>query len=300
MKKGIPITVGLCLCLVIIWAVKVHTNKHKATSGFSLSEYTIPRQIQYLFTVQNTSKRLLKKAEFWTYAPVQQTAVQHCSKIESAHPYEVITDDLGNQILHFTFDEFPSYATRIVTIKAELLLSKKANPMVVPDRKLFLKPEKFVESDHPQLCRLARELKASTPLKTAERIFRWIVDNVQYAGYVRNDRGALYALRNRKGDCTEFMYLFTALCRANNIPARCIGGYICKKNSMLKPKNYHNWAEFYVDGAWRISDPQNKIFMKDPSDYIAMRLIKGSTNSSALQFNRYRVKGEGLKVKMNS
>jgi transglutaminase-like putative cysteine protease len=300
MKKAMIFTVSLCLCLVIIWTVKVHINQHKAASGFSPSEYTIPRQIQYLFTVQNTSKHLLKKAEFWTYAPVQQTAVQHCSKIESAHAYEVIIDDLGNQILHFTFDEFPPYATRIITVKAKLFLSKKANPVAVSNRRLFLKPEKFIESDDPQLCRLARELKTSTPLKTAERIFRWVVDNVQYAGYLINDRGALYALRNRKGDCTEFMYLFAALCRANNIPARCIGGYICKKNRILKPANYHNWAEFYLDGAWRISDPQNKIFMKDPSDYIAMRLIKGSINLPAQQFNRYRVKGEGLKVKMNS
>jgi transglutaminase-like putative cysteine protease len=300
MKKGMIFTVSLCLCLVIIWTVKVHINKHQDASGFSSSEYTIPRQIQYLFTVQNTSKHLLKKAEFWTYAPVQQTAVQYCSKIESAHAYEVIIDDLGNQVLHFTFDEFPPYATRIITVKAKLFLSKKANPVAVSNRRLFLKPEKFIESDDPQLCRLARELKTSTPLKTAERIFRWVVDNVQYAGYLINDRGALYALRNRKGDCTEFMYLFAALCRANNIPARCIGGYICKKNRILKPANYHNWAEFYLDGAWRISDPQNKIFMKDPSDYIAMRLIKGSINPPAQQFNRYRVKGEGLKVKMNS
>ena len=178
------VAASLCLCLVIIWTVKDQINKHKADSDFSPSEYTIPRQIQYLFTVQNTSKRLLKKAEFWTYAPVQQTAVQHCSRIESAHAYEVIIDDLGNQILHFTFDEFPPYGTRIVTVKAELLLSKKANPMTVSDRKLFLKPEKFVESDNPQLCRLARELKASTSLKTVERIFRWVVDNVQY-GFIQ-------------------------------------------------------------------------------------------------------------------
>ncbi len=298
MKKVMIFTAGLCF--VIIWAIKIQIDKNIAISDFSLSEYSIPRQVQYHFTLQNKSNRLLKQAEFWTYAPVQQTAMQYCSRIESSHPYKLITDILGNQILSFTFDEFLPYATRIITVKAEVLLSKRANPLPVPDLQTFLRPEKYIESDDPELCRLAQELKASTPLKTAEKIFHWVVSNVQYAGYLRNDRGALYALRYKQGDCTEFMYLFTALCRANNIPARCIGGYICRENTMLKPGNYHNWTEFYIDGEWRISDPQKKVFMKDASNYIAMRLIRGSTNNLALQFNRYRFKGEGLNVKMNS
>ena len=300
MKKVMIFTAGFCLCFVFVWAIKIQVDKNTATSYFSLSEYSIPRQVQYHFTLQNQSNRLLKQTEFWTYAPVQQTAMQYCSRIESSHSYKLITDILGNQILNFTFDEFLPYATRIITVKAELLLSNRANPMAVSDLQTFLKPEKYIESDNPELCRLAKKLKDTTPLKTAERIFRWVADNIQYAGYLRNDRGALYALRHRQGDCTEFMYLFAALCRANNIPARCIGGYICKENRILQSGNYHNWAEFYIDGEWRISDPQKKVFMKDASNYIAMRLIRGSTNNLALQFNRYRFKGEGLSVKMNS
>jgi len=95
------------------------------------------------------------------------------------------------------------------------------------------------------------------------------------------------------------MYLFAALCRANNIPARGIGGYISTQNKILKPGDYHNWAEFYLDGTWRISDPQNKVFMKDQANYIAMRLINASTDSSIEPFNKFRFKGAGLKVKMN-
>ena len=44
-------------------------------------------------------------------------------------------------------------------------------------------------------------------------IFQWVSQNVKDDGYSAKDRGALYALTNRKGDCTEFMYLFVALCR---------------------------------------------------------------------------------------
>jgi transglutaminase-like putative cysteine protease len=298
MKKVMIFIAGLCF--IIIWAIKIQVDKNTAALNFSLSEYSIPRQVQYHFTLQNESNRLLKQTEFWTYAPVKLTAIQHCSRIQSSHPYKLTTDVLGNQILNFTFDEFLPYATRIVTVTAELLISNRANPLPEQDLQTFLVPEKYIEADASEIYSLAQKLKARTPLKTAERIFRWVADNVQYVGYLRNDRGALYALRHRQGDCTEFMYLFAALCRANQIPARCMGGYICRKNRILKPADYHNWAEFYHDGFWRISDPQNKVFMKDASTYIAMRLIGGSGDTTALQFNRYQFKGEGLNVKMNS
>lgn len=288
------------LCFIIICAIKIYVNKNTASSDFSLREYSIPRQVQYHFTLQNKSNQLLKQTEFRTYAPVKLTATQHCSRIQTSHPYNLTTDVLGNQILNFTFDEFLPYATRIVTVTADLLISNRAKPLIEKDLQTFLISEKYIEADNSEIYSLAQRLKARTPLKTAERIFRWVADNVQYVGYLRNDRGALYALRHRQGDCTEFMYLFAALCRANQIPSRCMGGYICRENSILKPANYHNWAEFYHEGVWRISDPQNNVFMKDESNYIAMRLIIGSTLTSALQFNRYQFKGEGLNVKMNS
>jgi len=211
----------------------------------------------------------------------------------------MIPDELGNQVLHFTVNDFPPYATKIIQIKARVLLSDKPVPATVKDIKPYLKAEKYIESDDPNIFNTAKKLDASGHLKTAENIFRWVAGNVQYTGYIKKGRGALYALSHKKGDCTEFMYLFTALCRAVKIPARCIGGYIKKESSILKPGDYHNWAQFYEDGTWRISDPQNKVFMKENSNYIAMRIIEQKPDNQMLGFNRFRVKGDGLEAKMN-
>lgn len=300
MKRALVCFLSLCLCLLVIWIVKVNIcSKNVSDHTNTSAEYSVPRQIQYQFALQNNTDRLIKNAEFWTYAPVRQTPTQRCSHIKSSYSYKLITDVFGNQILHFTFNEFPPYATRIVSVKSELLLSSRANPLTGPDLQVFLGPEKYIESNAPEVRRLARQLKAATPVKTAEKIFNWVAGNVRYAGYLSNDRGALYALRYKKGDCTEFMYLFAALCRANNIPARCVEGYICPEDRILKPGDYHDWAEFYLDGLWRIADPQNRVFMKDQENYIAMRLMHASTGSFEPQFNRFRFKGQGLSVKMN-
>ena len=297
-KKGLVYFVSFTFCLTAIWAIKVKIDK-VADSKLAKKAYSIPRQVQYSFTLRNKTNRLIKKAEFWAYAPVKQTSTQLCDNIISSHPYQMITDDLGNQVLHFTVNDFPPYATKIIQIKARVLLSDKPVPATVRDIKPYLKAEKYIESDDPGLSNAAEKLNSSSRLKTAENIFHWVAGNVQYAGYIKKNRGALYALSHKKGDCTEFMYLFTALCRAVKIPARCIGGYIAKESSILKPGYYHNWAQFYENGAWRISDPQNKVFMKEYSNYIAMRIIEQKPNNQMLEFNRFRVQGDGMEVKMN-
>ncbi len=294
-KKSLYFT-AISLCVVLSWVI---LKKYRDVLNFSEIDYSMTRQIRYGFILQNTTNRLLKHAEFWTYAPVKQTSTQRCIHLEASHPYQLILDDWGNQILHFTFNNLPPYATRILTIKAGLKLSDKPNPISIENRQCFLQAEKYLEIDSPQLAEFAKKFKDRKPIEIAKNIFRWVSGNIQYAGYVRNDRGALYALRNKQGDCTEYMYLFTALCRANHIPARGIGGYVYSKNTVLKPSDYHNWGEFYEDGAWRIADPQKRVFMKKSSHYIAMRVIGVSPKNPMGDFHRFRYAGNGLKVKMN-
>ena len=295
MKKLGTYIIALCLSLMVFAIYPVIFSR----SPIPEPVYAIPRHIQYSFTLHNRTNRLIKGAEFWTYAPARQTSTQQYVHVETSHPYRLIPDDLGNQVLHFTLHDLPPYATKIITIKADLLLSDRPNPVSMKDPGPYLKAEKYYESDHPEILRLAAELKASESVKTAENIFRWVSGNVKYAGYIRNARGALYALREKRGDCTEFMYLFAALCRANNIPARGMAGYASNGNAVLKPNDYHNWAEFYVDGAWRIADPQKKIFIDNQARYIGMQVMGQSPENPMGHYQRFRLSGDGLNVKMN-
>jgi transglutaminase-like putative cysteine protease len=260
--------------------------------------YPILRDIQYGFTFKNTTNRLLKEAELWTYAPVKATSTQKCLKLEASDPYEIIVDDLGNQMLHFRIENLAPYAVKPITIRAHLALSDTPNPISIGDSWLFLQSEKYIESDHPEIRQFAGQFVSSTPRETAEKTFRWVAGNIRFAGYTKESMGALYALKNRYGDCTEYMSLFTALCRANNIPARGLGGYVLKENSILDPGAYHNWAEFYEGGAWNISDPQRQVYMKHSSQYIAMQIMGVSSKNPMGDSNRFRFQGEGVEVKM--
>ncbi len=294
-KKKVTIYSSILCLIIVIVGVILWVSK----SRIPQPTYPLNRHIQYSFTLQNRSDRMSKKVVFQTYAPVKQTSTQLCMNLESSHPYQLTTDHLGNQVMHFTFDMIPPYGTKIVKIKADLQLSKSPNPLSQEVPSSYLRPQKYCESDHQEIMEAAKKIDAPEQSKTAESIYTWVTKHVQYSGYLKNAKGALYALKNKKGDCTEFMYLFAALCRASNIPTRCISGYICKKNTVLTPTSYHNWSEFYRDDTWCVSDPQNKVFMKDPANYIAMRIIDDDSDGSAPKFNRFRIEGEGMSAKMN-
>ena len=247
------------------------------------------RPIHYSFTITNTGNTVAKEVHFWTYAPIGQINLQ------TSAPYQLITDDLGNQILHFTFTDIPPYATQIITIQAGFNPAIQVNQ----DTRAYLKAEPFCEADDPVIVELAGKLKGATTIKTVENIFQWVSTNVRYAGYLKNPRGALYALKYKEGDCTEYMYLFVALCRANKIPARGIGGYFGNSNPVLKPDAYHNWAECYIDGAWKMVDPQKGIFTPEPARYIALHIIGDAPKNPIAGPYKFAYKGEGIQIEMN-
>jgi hypothetical protein len=299
LKRGLICTAAIALVAALVFVSIIYFHDSNPLDNRP-PVYATAKTLQYSFLLQNTTSRLIKHAQLWTYAPVKQTSSQLCTRITASHPYDLLTDIYGNQVLHFTFDNLAPYASRIIKIKATVWVSDQANQMPEDNTKIYLGTEKYIETRDNHIRRLSEHLTSKTPSATAENIFNWVSANLAYAGYLKQARGARYALSNRKGDCTEFMYLFAALSRAGNLPARCIGGYICRESTILKPASYHNWAEFYANGVWRLADPQKRVFDRDYANYIAMRIIHGPDTGPMHGFDRFRVAGDGLTVRMGS
>lgn len=244
------------------------------------------RSVQFGFTIKNQTNRVLDDVNLWVYGPVMRSSgFDCCEALEVFQPFEIKDDSIGNQIMMFHIDQLPPYVNKVVQIKVELTVSENDGSMDKPE--LFLKIEPFIESDHPEIHEKAITLKGATSLDTARNIYDWVANNIQYSGYTQKAQGALYALKKKKGDCTEFMYLFIALARANNIPARGLGGYVVHGDAVLDSSQYHNWAEFYVDGKWHIADPQRKQFMQTDADYIAMQILSDDENSFGSKGKRF-------------
>ncbi|MCL7489583.1 MAG: transglutaminase-like domain-containing protein [Desulfobulbaceae bacterium] len=61
---------------------------------------------------------------------------------------------------------------------------------------------------------------------------------------------ALQAIHSGKGDCTEYAYLFVALCRNLSIPARVISGFFFGKNQTFTKPNHHATEIFLTGPGW--------------------------------------------------
>jgi hypothetical protein len=284
-------------CIAVVFALFVWRMAWAEPNAASTNRFPVDRCIRYGFTVQNTTGSLLKTADLWTFAPLPQTSFQVCRSVKTSHQHEVITDRFGNRVLHFAFRDLPPYGVKVVTVEAELGLSDVPEPRWA-DTNVFLRAESAIEIDSPEFARLAPRFPDGGVSDTAKRVYEWVSGTLQDAGYVKRDRGALAALRERRGDCTEYAYLFVALCRARGIPARAIGGYRCTANRVLDPASYHNWAEYYDAGRWHLADAQRRVLDRDGAQYVAMRVM-GESDSPIGGFPRFRHRGEGLQVRMN-
>lgn len=273
-------------------------SKLNATDAGDDAHYPVPKQIRYSFTLTNNTGRLLEKPKFWTYLPVPATSHQKVKKVAANYPYQEKRDELGNDIIYFDLKEIPPYGARIVSITVDLMMSERPVAMPAGERVHFLAHEPYIESDDGRITALAASLRDKSDAATARRDYEWVVKNIMSEGYIAEDRGAAYAIEKRKGDCTEFSYLLTALYRAQQIPARAMGGYAFGGNGIMKAMDYHNWSEFYLDGAWHIADAQKGAFAERQTDYVAMRVI-ATGGAAAIASQRFSFAGEGLQVEMN-
>ena len=120
-NKSFIVIAATLFCLAAASITSMQTDK-RATAQPEGEGYPIARQIQYSFTLQNTSHQVIEKANLWTFAPVKLTAHQRCLKLQSNYPYKLLTDESNNQVLHFTFENLAPYGSCVVIIKADLLV----------------------------------------------------------------------------------------------------------------------------------------------------------------------------------
>lgn len=268
-------------------------------SGGDSSE--MKRRVRFSFTLQNDSAQPIAQATLSVYAPVRLTSYQRLEALSASLPAEVQVDPLGNQILRLRIDTLAPYASRVVTVDAELAIGDKPHGIANPEAllALFSRPERYIESDSPKLKEIARSLRAESAMQTAQRTFVWVRQSLAPTSFTAEDRGALRALEDRAGDCTEHAYLFVALLRANGVPARTVGGYLAPESGLLRPHDYHNWAEFYAHGAWHLADPHQGNFARDARKYIATRVLSSAVPGPLGASHRYAVAGPGLRVTMN-
>jgi transglutaminase-like putative cysteine protease len=162
---------------------------------------------------------------------------------------------------------------------AESFVSKWSESEV-KSTKMEAKPEDLASSelirlDDPLLQELAANVDDSlTPRQTALALEKLVHATIQQTSFSIAFASSSDVLKSKRGDCTEFAVLLTALCRTKKIPARVVLGLVyapfrpmeSQQNSDKNISNennsdnaeagmlFHLWNEVLIDGIWQPLD----------------------------------------------
>ncbi len=256
---------------------------------------TLLRRLRFTVTFSNPHQRSLPNQRFWCYLPANLPQ-QQLRQVQVSMPHQIESDPLGHRILALVFDEVAPLAQKVVSVTVELAVDPAVAQSALPDPAAWLHAERFIEVGDARIAAQAAALQRAHQNEGARAIFDWVQNHIRYAGYVADDLGALHALTQGRGDCTEYADLVVALARANRIPARMVGGYVVNGDATPRPQDYHNWAELYLDGRWRVLDAQKGEWLPDPGRYLAFRIYRDVPINHVGLAHRYYMQGE-LEVK---
>lgn len=178
-------------------------------------------------------------------------------EIEPFVPVYEYTDAFGNLCQRLTA---PSGSFRI-SISAQVETEPQiavqpgapATPLAeLPDDVLrYLLPSRYCPSD--KLEDRARSVigRARPGYDQVEAVRRFIHEEIEYKYGVSNaSTDALDTLKAGAGVCRDFAHIGISLCRALQIPARMVVGFLYK----LEPMDMHAWFEAFVGGRWYTFD----------------------------------------------
>ena len=117
----------------------------------------------------------------------------------------------------------------------------------------YLMPTRYCESD--VLSSAAQQMFGNEPAGIARvrKVVKWIHDSIEYrVGSSNSTTTAQDVFVQRCGVCRDFAHLGITLCRALNIPARIVVGYVWFDEP---PQDFHATFEAWLGGQWVLFDP---------------------------------------------
>lgn len=211
-------------------------------------------------------------------------------------PVDVVLDSDANFVAKYRLGPKSS---QIITVKGFVEVFSKPfrnidNSLTEEERKKYTAPQKYWETDSPEIKGKAKDLKS--PKEIYDFVSNYLTYNQQKLNLKNIERlGAQSAFNNpQEAICMEFTDLFIALARASQIPAREIVGYAYTQNSRLRPLSFetqgdllHAWPEYWdeklgwvqIDPTWASTSGGLDYFNK--LDFNHITLVQRGTSSTA-------------------
>ncbi len=175
-------------------------------------------------------------------------------------PTDFVTDRWGQRLAHFHFSAIPANSFIKPTMKLKVK-NYQTEYVIFPERvgtleqipaeikAQYLSDGLKYDLSHPLIQEAARQAVGAErhPFWMMRKIFDYICDRIEYnlkplGGW----NPAPTVLKRGTGSCSEYSFIFIAMCRASGLPARYAGSLVVRNEDKGVDDVYHRWAEVYL------------------------------------------------------
>jgi transglutaminase-like putative cysteine protease len=186
----------------------------------------------------------------------------------SPQPADYLTDQWGQKVAHYKYKnlEATKFVSAAMKIRTKLY---KVRYFIFPEKVGQLKDipkeitSKYLADDtkyslsDPFIQKSAKEAvgNETNPYWIARRIFDYVIAHMEYelsGGW----NIAPTVLKRGNGSCSEYSFVYIALCRASGLPARYVGSVAIRGDDASDDDVFHRWVEVYLPNyGWIPVDP---------------------------------------------
>lgn len=187
----------------------------------------------------------------------------------SPQPDDSIQDRWQQPLAHFHFTDLnaPAREQIVMTLTTELadtrwyvyphkVGTQKDIPKAI--KEAYLVDEDKYRVNDPIIKQAVTEAVGdeTNPYWMMRKIHRYIRERLHYE-LAGGWNVAPQVLTRGSGSCSEYTFLFIAMCRAAGIPARYVGSLVIRGDEASTDEVFHRWSQVYLPGyGWVHVDPQ--------------------------------------------
>ena len=250
-------------------AAMIYKSEIQSEGTFSVRDFR-QANVEFTQTIRNQGPDPIERAEIYLAVPEKnlkhQKLMSEIRFMPKADGFEV--DRWGQRVAHYTFKDVRpgevvgvrySVDARIGDLRfyihPDRVGSTDKIPRDIKDTYLSEGSRYFI--NEPIIAETAEEIvgEETNPYWIARRLFEYEIGKVEYELAGGWDI-APTILERGTGSCSEYAFLYIALCRAAGLPARYQAGVAVRGDDACMDNVYHRWVEVYLPNyGWIPVDP---------------------------------------------
>ncbi len=227
------------------------------------------QQVEFIHQVRNFGPDTIKTVDVYLAIPRDLDNQELLGSVTfEPEVTGVLTDKWGQDVAHFRFEDLaPAEFTTVRMLASATMYQTRY--FVFPDKVGSLDdiPREISDLYLADDAKFSLESKIiqdgvkeavggdTNPYWIARKIFNYVIAHMEYE-LAGGWNVAPAVLERGNGSCSEYSFVYIAMCRAAGLPARYAGSIVVRSDDASYDDVFHRWVEVYLPGyGWIPVDP---------------------------------------------